>query len=134
MPNHIHSIIIIKQPVGAALRGRLSINMGLKLNNISNKNRISDGGPSQGPSLAKLSLPDIVCRFKSLTTKCYIDGVKNNNWQPFNKHLWQRSYYDHIIRSDISLNKIRKYIVNNPATWDQDEHNSNINNHNELIL
>jgi len=120
MPNHIHSIIIIKQPVGAALRGRLSINMGLKLNNISNKNRISDGGPSQGPSLAKLSLPDIVCRFKSLTTKCYIDGVKNNNWQPFNKHLWQRSYYDHIIRSNKSLKRIREYISGNPVNWKQD--------------
>ena len=84
-------------------------------------------------NISKLSLSDIIYRFKSLTTKRYIDGVKNNNWQPFNKHLWQRSFHDHVVRNDKSLNKIRKYIVKNPATWDQDEHNPNKKNHNEII-
>ena len=69
MPNNIHIIIIIKQPVGEAPRGRPLINMGLKLNNISNKNRISDSGPAQGPAPTGLSLSDIIYRFKSLTTK-----------------------------------------------------------------
>ena len=62
-------------------------------------------------------------RFKSLTTKHYIDGVKNNDWQPFDKHLWQKSFYDHIIRTDTSLEHIRKYIQTNPSAWDQDESN-----------
>jgi len=130
MPNHIHTIIIIKQSVGAAPRGRPLINTELKFNKISNKNRISDSGPAQGPAPTAclpvgkgLSLSDIIYRFKSLTTKRYMDGVKNNNWQPFNKHLWQRSFHDHIIRVDESLNKIREYIRNNPATWDKDEYN-----------
>ncbi|MEA3328375.1 MAG: transposase, partial [Candidatus Omnitrophota bacterium] len=68
----------------------------------------------------KLSLSDIIHRFKTLTTKKYIDGVKNDNWEPFNKHLWQRSFHDHIIRNDKSLNDIREYIINNPATWIDD--------------
>ena len=79
MPNHIHAIILIKQPVGAAPRGRPLINMGLKLNNVSNKNRMSDSGLAQGPAPTGLSLSDLIYRFKSLTTKHYIDGAKNNN-------------------------------------------------------
>jgi putative transposase len=35
----------------------------------------------------------------------------------------QKSFYDHIIRTTQSLNKIREYIVNNPATWNSDENN-----------
>ncbi|MFQ5680636.1 MAG: transposase [Candidatus Omnitrophota bacterium] len=84
-----------------------------------------DNGQAQRPvpTKYKLSLPDIIHRFKTITTKKYIDGVKNNNWQPFNKHLWQRSFYDHIIRNDTSLHKIREYIINNPVNWDMDENN-----------
>ncbi|MFH1061832.1 MAG: transposase [Candidatus Omnitrophota bacterium] len=128
MPNHIHAIIIIKEPVGAAPRGR----PGLQSNNILIENNIFSNGPAQGQSngqaqgpvpTGKLSLSDIIHRFKSLTTKRYIDGVKNNNWQPFDKHVWQRSFYDHIIRTDTTLKNIRAYIINNPATWDNDEHN-----------
>ena len=40
------------------------------------------------------------------------------------KIVWQRSFYDQIIRSENSLKKIREYIVNNPAQWDDDENNS----------
>ena len=61
--------------------------------------------------------------FKRMTTNKYIQNVKNNGWQPFNKRLWQRGYHDHIIRNDKSLNRIREYIVNNPKTWDNDIEN-----------
>ncbi|MBI5414647.1 transposase [Candidatus Peregrinibacteria bacterium] len=81
-------------------------------------------GQRQGvaPTESKiLSLPDIVHRFKTMTTKKYTDGVKNNNWQPFSGKLWQRNYHEHIIRDEISLEKIREYIINNPYNWDEDE-------------
>ncbi len=39
--------------------------------------------------------------------------------------VWQKSFHDHIIRNDTSLNEIREYIRNNPATWDKDENNIN---------
>ena len=69
----------------------------------------------------KLSLPDVVHRFKTLTTKKYIDGVKQYHWQPFDKKLWQRNYYEHIIRDEQSLHKIQEYIMNNPRDWERDE-------------
>ena len=37
--------------------------------------------------------------------------------------MWQRNYYEHIIRNENSLDKIRDYIVNNPFKWDSDELN-----------
>ncbi len=92
MPNHIHGIIILDNPV------------------IRHK---------------KLSLPDVVHRFKTLTTKRYIEGVKKYNWKRFDKKLWQRNYYEHIIRNDNELNNIRKYIQENPIKWDKDKENPN---------
>jgi REP element-mobilizing transposase RayT len=55
-----------------------------------------------------------------MTTNEYIRGVKNNNWQPFNKKLWQRNYHEHIIRNEQSYLKISEYIINNPANWEND--------------
>jgi len=52
-----------------------------------------------------------------MTTNYYIRGVKNNGWKPFNKRVWQRNYYEHIIRNEKSLNEIRRYIKNNPEMW-----------------
>ena len=64
------------------------------------------------------SLPDFVYRLKSLTTKRYIDGVKHHGWPPFPGKLWQRNYYEHIVRNDADLARIRAYICDNPANWD----------------
>jgi len=59
--------------------------------------------------------------FKTMTTNDYIKGVKKNNWQTFNKKLWQRNYWEHIIRNEESYLKISHYIKNNPAKWDKDK-------------
>ncbi|HAH20621.1 MAG: hypothetical protein A2Y00_02150 [Omnitrophica WOR_2 bacterium GWF2_43_52] len=101
MPNHIHGIISI---VGA--------NPGVRPNN--------DNGQTHGsaPTLGR-----IVQWFKTLTTNYYIKGVRNNNWKPFSGKLWQRNYYEHIIRNDGDLNKIREYIRNNPVNWENDSEN-----------
>ncbi|MCY7336621.1 MAG: transposase [Chamaesiphon sp.] len=40
--------------------------------------------------------------------------------------LWQRNYYEHIIRSEDELNNVRQYILNNPANWDEDKNNINL--------
>jgi hypothetical protein len=80
-------------------------------------------GQAQGPA-PTLSAPDVVHRFKTLTTKRYADGVKQSGWPTFSGRLWQRNYYEHIIRNDESLNRIREYIVNNPAQWALDRENS----------
>mgnify|MGYP001772887232 CR=1 FL=1 len=39
--------------------------------------------------------------------------------------VWQRNYYEHIIRNEESLNRIREYIVNNPIKWETDKENPN---------
>ena len=41
----------------------------------------------------------------------YIQNVKSHNWEAFNKRLFQRNYYEHIIRNNESLNRIRHYIL-----------------------
>lgn len=94
MPNHIHGIIEIN--VGTPLVGVQDINT-------------PRTGTRPVPTISK-----IIGTFKLLTTNQYIYHVKNNGWKPFNKYIWQRSFYNHIIRKDESLNKILEYIMINP--------------------
>jgi putative transposase len=66
----------------------------------------------------------VVQWFKTMTTNEYIRNVKNNHWPPFDGKLWQRNYYEHIIRDEKSYNRIREYIINNPLQWQADKLNS----------
>lgn len=58
--------------------------------------------------------------FKTMTTNEYIRHVKLNDWQRFDGKLWQRNYWEHIIRNDKSLQNISTYITNNPTNWNAD--------------
>ncbi len=58
-----------------------------------------------------------------MTTNEYIRGVKKKKWKSFNKKLWQRNYYEHVIRDENSLERIREYIINNPLRWHLDREN-----------
>jgi len=91
MPNHVHMIFRIV--VGAGFMPA----------------RIKRATTGVAPTIG-----NIIGTFKSLTTHEYITGVKYNGWEPFNKRLWQRNYYEHIIRTENDLNKIREYIKLNP--------------------
>lgn len=71
----------------------------------------------------KPTLGNIIGTFKSITTNEYIRGVKIKKWPPFNHRIWQRNYYEHIIRNEKSLNKIRQYIIDNPPKWEIDKYN-----------
>jgi REP element-mobilizing transposase RayT len=73
MPNHVHFIIW--------LHGR-SAEFG-----------------SQSPDRKLPTLGDIAGAFKSTTTNHYIDGVNKDGWRPFRGRLWQRNYYDKIVRN-----------------------------------
>jgi putative transposase len=59
--------------------------------------------------------------FKTMTTNEYIRAVKQRGWPSFPGRLWQRNYYDHIIRNERSLQQIREYIATNPAMWQLDQ-------------
>jgi hypothetical protein len=101
MPNHMHGIIAL-HPVGAPLVG------------AQNDKPSSESPPSLG---------DVLGAFKSITTNAYIENVHHQNWQPFSLRLWQRNYYETIIRNESHLKAIRDYIVSNPANWPRDEYN-----------
>ncbi len=55
-----------------------------------------------------------------MTTNEYIRGVKQHGWPRFDGKLWQRNYWEHIIRNENELDRIRKYIMDNPAKWETD--------------
>lgn len=61
--------------------------------------------------------------FKSITTHAYITGVKQHGWLPFAGKLWQRNYWEHIVRNESDGHQIREYIHNNPAKWALDQLN-----------
>ena len=63
----------------------------------------------------------VVQWFKMMTTNEYIRGVKTLGWARFNGKLWQRNYYEHIIRNEQSYQNISNYIINNPAKWKKDK-------------
>ena len=62
-------------------------------------------------------LPEMIKWYKTQTTNAYIRLVKQGQAPPFQKHVWQRGYYDHVIRNDTDLAETRQYIANNPLNW-----------------
>jgi REP element-mobilizing transposase RayT len=115
MPDHLHGIIIINKNdddcchynnvyVGsqdfANLPDRQKINNTINGNTINYKNKF---GP-QSKNLAS-----IIRGFKT--------GVKKYATMTNSDFIWQRGYYEHIIRDEQSLSRIRKYIRNNPMKW-----------------
>ncbi|MCP4417597.1 MAG: transposase [Chloroflexi bacterium] len=66
-------------------------------------------------------LGNMIGAFKSISTNEYIEGVHEKGWEPFYKRLWQRDFYDRVIRNERELAAIRAYIVNNPANWGKDK-------------
>lgn len=69
-------------------------------------------------------IPEIMDWFKTMTTNEYIRGVKHHHWIRFDKKLWHRSYYDHIIRNKTAYENIANYILNNPINWNKDKFNA----------
>ena len=115
MPNHVHGIVFITS-VGADR---------CVCHNEGQSHWIAPtSSDERRDSLQrKPALGKIVQWFKTMTTNDYIKAVKMNNVEPFPGKLWQRNYYEHIIRNESDLNSIRQYIVYNPAKWGEDEDN-----------
>lgn len=79
---------------------------------------LSGGSPinTSGGSRPAPTLGNIIGLFKSECTK-EIRRISDNP----NLNVWQRNYYEHIVRDEGDLNRIREYIQNNPINWEQDE-------------
>ena len=110
MPNHFHGIIHI---VGADLRVRP----------VHSRHMHPDCGADDKKSGAHAGAPlhSMIQWFKTMSTNEYIRGVNQKGWPAFNGKLWQRNFYERIVRSEAELKSIREYIVNNPAQWILDE-------------
>ena len=120
MPNHFHCIVKIVEtdlPVGA------DQSVGADLCVCPDNLCVcpdNEAPPTLGEH-AGSPLHRVVQWFKTMTTNEYIRGVKTRNWQRFDGKLWQRNYWEHIIRSDKSYHAIHNYIVNNPSKWREDK-------------
>lgn len=115
MPNHIHGIIRI---VGAEDNNHGGVVGADRCVCPDIKNKYPKKGEHTGSPLHRM-----VQWFKTMTTNEYIRGINEQKWERFNGKLWQRNYYEHIIRDDREMNAIREYIRYNPLKWDEDEEN-----------
>lgn len=93
MPNHVHAILFLETP------------------------QSSPGGASPAPT-TRTSLAAVVCALKSQSAI----GINKIRMTP-NRPVWQRNYFEHIIRTPQSLDDLRRYIQANPAKWPTDEEN-----------
>ena len=65
----------------------------------------------------RASLSEIIHHLKSRTTAQYALGVRQKGWAPFPGTLWQRGFYDRVIRDDEESTRVRTYILQNPVRW-----------------
>jgi putative transposase len=117
MPNHFHAILEIVETTG------ILDNNEMVQKNIDNiRNGQPQGfAPSDTTIINDKTIGDMVGAFKSIVTVNYIRGVKSLDWKPFNGKLWQRNYWEHIIRNEPSYQRISNYIINNPIKWLNDK-------------
>jgi len=99
MPNHVHLIIVIWSRKGTARRAPTVERFGKPVPN---------------------SIPSIIRSLKSAATKRI-----NQYYHTPGQSIWQRNYYEHVIRDEKELNRIRRYVINNPAKWTYDIENRN---------
>ncbi|MDD5457784.1 MAG: transposase [Phycisphaerae bacterium] len=105
MPNHLHAIVVLQDTVGAGFKPA--------------PNTVGDEDVKRAgfkPAPTRHSLGEIVRAFKTFSAR-HINKIKNTPGKP----IWQRNYFEHIIRNEESLNKIRNYIMNNPRNWTADK-------------
>ncbi len=112
MPNHLHGIIIINDYRRGEAPGRSG--------GIGKPSFLPGASPLQLQPRGTIpgSLGAIVQNYKSASSyKIHKLGMLPG------KQIWQRNYYEHVIRDDAELNRIREYIEANPGRWEQDEEN-----------
>jgi len=110
MPNHFHAVFFIHESPGVP---------GATRRVAPTKKPFPSAGKSCRPAGPKpKSVGAIIGQFKSLVTKRI-----NLTHQHLDGSVWQRNYYEHVIRDEESLNRIREYIATNAQRWDLDREN-----------
>ena len=93
MPNHVHLLITLEGEAGHA-----------------------------GPALqsGRTSIPEIIRWYKTMTVNDWIRAVKTGVLPPFERTIWQTSFYDHVVRNQRDYETIWQYIDENPMKWKED--------------
>ena len=107
MPNHIHGILAIEDNIVGA-------------KNFSPSKAGSPRGTSK-------TIGSVIRGFKIGVTKWIRQHTRID-------HVWQRNYYEHVIRDEDELNLVREYIQNNPKRWDLDRENPDAVNPSEELV
>jgi len=130
MPNHIHGIIEL-HPVGATLAVARNNTTNYAQNGTvgDSENCVTSNwatarvAPTDATNDAHVTMTatigDIVGSYKSLVVNKCLEICKLRN--EFLGKLWQRNYFEHIIRNEKSYQFIADYIINNPAKWESDK-------------
>ncbi|PIV63124.1 MAG: hypothetical protein COS14_00925 [Bacteroidetes bacterium CG02_land_8_20_14_3_00_31_25] len=143
MPNHMHGIIVLNDIVGATLAVvQNAVVQNAVVQNAVVQNAVAQDAVVQNavaqnvpngiialndvgatarvaPTTTNATIGDIVGAYKSLVANGCLDIYKTKN-ETMGK-LWQRNYYEHIIRNEQSYQTISDYIINNPAKWKDDK-------------
>lgn len=114
MPNHVHGVIVLSDVAGCDGRAECEERVGLRPTPTSVHVSIN-ARPSKVHAL-----PEIMRAFKSFSARRINEHRNNAGGQ-----VWQRNYYEHVIRNEQELNEIREYIVYNPQNWECDDENVN---------
>ena len=111
MPNHFHGALFITDdaPVVTAVPVAAVHEPPLRVDETPEEYRLRR---------RRMLLPKVVGYFKMNTAKA-INRILNSSGVP----VWQRNYYEHIIRNEDELERIRNYIYYNPQQWEQDDEN-----------
>lgn len=121
MPNHLHGIIIIEQSIEKNnFQSPSHTTENVRATRWVAQNKEDRAIQRIAPTKQTLipnSLGSIIGQFKSKVTK-RIREISGNS----DLIIWQRNYYEHIIRNEIDLQNIRKYITLNPLKWEIDEY------------
>jgi len=121
MPNHIHGIVWVTSPAGdvalpanAGARHRLDEGARHRLDEGA-RHRLAPTGGGRGISVAAGSLGAVIGGYKSAVAR-RINDLRGTPGEP----VWQRNYYERIVRNERELAAIRLYILENPRNWEVD--------------
>jgi REP element-mobilizing transposase RayT len=122
MPNHIHAVIVLRDYDDGVLDNTMDTTVGAGLRPAPTAINDADSADDDGPSLnnsvpQRHALPEIVRALKTFSST----RINQCRRRPCAR-LWQRGYYDHVVRSERDLERIRLYIQNNPARWTLDKY------------
>jgi len=122
MPNHVHAIIIITDDIVVKRDGVpiIPVGAGLKPADMPVMPFVGAGFKPAPTGTKRHGLPEIIRAFKTFSAR-EINRVRNAPGRP----IWQRNYYEHIIRKGDEYRRIKRYLLENPANWSQDDENPN---------